>query len=195
MTSPVPDPSPELLQRALAVRQAAGQLAQTSDAERQAALEAMAVALEQASEEILAANAADRQAAEADGLPAALAARLVLDGPKLAAAVAGVRQVAALSDPLGQRQLHTELDQGLVLERITVPLGVVGVIFEARPDALVQIAALAVRSGNGALLKGAAKPAAVAPPSMRPCSRAWPPVRCRRRCSICSRPVRRASPC
>ncbi|MCP9883987.1 glutamate-5-semialdehyde dehydrogenase [Synechococcus sp. ATX 2A4] len=154
MTSPVPDPSPELLQRALAVRQAAGQLAQTSDAERQAALEAMAVALEQASEEILAANAADRQAAEADGLPAALAARLVLDGPKLAAAVAGVRQVAALSDPLGQRQLHTELDQGLVLERITVPLGVVGVIFEARPDALVQIAALAVRSGNGALLKG-----------------------------------------
>lgn len=154
MTSPVPDPSPDLLQRALAVRRAAGQLAQSSDAERQAALEAMAAALEQASAEILAANAADRQAAEADGLPAALAARLVLDGPKLAAAVAGVRQVAALSDPLGQRQLHTELDQGLVLERITVPLGVVGVIFEARPDALVQIAALAVRSGNGALLKG-----------------------------------------
>ncbi|MCP9845445.1 glutamate-5-semialdehyde dehydrogenase [Synechococcus sp. Lug-A] len=154
MTSPVPDPSPELLQRALAVRRAAGQLAQSSDAERQAALEAMAAALEQASAEILAANAADRQAAQADGLPAALAARLVLDGPKLAAAVAGVRQLAALSDPLGQRQLHTELDEGLVLERITVPLGVVGVIFEARPDALVQIASLAVRSGNGALLKG-----------------------------------------
>ena len=154
MTSPVPDPSPELLQRALAVRRAAGQLAQSSDAERQAALEAMAAALEQASAEILGANAADREAALADGLPPALAARLVLDGPKLTAAVAGVRQVAALGDPLGRRQLHTELDQGLVLERITVPLGVVGVIFEARPDALMQIAALAVRSGNGALLKG-----------------------------------------
>jgi glutamate-5-semialdehyde dehydrogenase len=65
-----------------------------------------------------------------------------------------VRQVAALADPVGRRQLHRELAAGLVLERITVPLGVVGVIFEARPDAVIQIAALAIRSGNGALLKG-----------------------------------------
>jgi len=62
--------------------------------------------------------------------------------------------VAALPDPIGRRQLHTELDAGLVLERVTVPLGVVGVIFEARPDAVMQIASLAIRSGNGAILKG-----------------------------------------
>jgi glutamate-5-semialdehyde dehydrogenase len=65
-----------------------------------------------------------------------------------------VRQLAQLPDPLGRRQLHTELDQGLVLERLTVPLGVLGVIFEARPDAVMQIASLAIRSGNAALLKG-----------------------------------------
>jgi glutamate-5-semialdehyde dehydrogenase len=81
-------------------------------------------------------------------------ARLRLDRAKLAAAIDGVRQVAALEDPLGRRQLHTELDTGLVLERVSVPLGVVGVIFEARPDAVMQIASLAIRSGNAALLKG-----------------------------------------
>jgi glutamate-5-semialdehyde dehydrogenase len=81
-------------------------------------------------------------------------ARLKLDATKLQAAIDGVRKVASLPDPLGLRQLHRELDTDLVLERITVPLGVVGVIFEARPDAVVQIASLAIRSGNGALLKG-----------------------------------------
>ena len=83
-----------------------------------------------------------------------LMARLKLDAAKLAGAIEGVRQVAALPDPIGVRQLHRELDQGLVLERLSVPLGVVGVIFEARPDAVMQIASLAIRSGNGAILKG-----------------------------------------
>ena len=129
-------------------------LGQLSDGRRQAAVRAMADALEAARVEILAANAADLEAAEAEGLAPALVARLKLDAAKLDAAIAGVRQVAALADPVGRRQLHTELDQGLVLERITVPLGVVGVIFEARPDAVMQIASLAVRSGNGAILKG-----------------------------------------
>ena len=150
----VPDPSPELLARAGAVRRAATELAQRSDAERQGALEAMATALEDQAEAILAANRADLEAAAAEGLAPALVARLKLDATKLSAAIEGVRQVAALSDPIGRRQLHTELDNGLVLERITVPLGVLGVIFEARPDAVMQIAALAIRSGNGALLKG-----------------------------------------
>jgi glutamate-5-semialdehyde dehydrogenase len=150
----VPDPSPELLQRAAAVRRAAMALAQCSDGQRQAALQAMADALEADAEAILAANRSDLEAASAEGLAPALVARLKLDRPKLEAAIAGVRQVAALPDPIGRRQLHTELDQGLVLERLTVPLGVVGVIFEARPDAVIQIAALAIRSGNGALLKG-----------------------------------------
>ena len=152
--APVPEPSPELLQRAAGVRRSAMALGQWSDAERRAAVLAMASALESERHKILAANQADMEAAASDGLAPALMARLKLDGAKLDAAIAGVRQVAALDDPLGRRQLHTELDQGLVLERLTVPLGVVGVIFEARPDAAIQIASLAIRSGNGAILKG-----------------------------------------
>jgi glutamate-5-semialdehyde dehydrogenase len=129
-------------------------LAQINDAGRRAALMAMAASLTADAETIAAANAADLEAAAAEGLGPALVARLKLDAEKLAGAIEGVRQVAALTDPLGVRQLHRELDQGLVLERIAVPLGVRGVIFVARPDADMQIAALAVRSGNGALLKG-----------------------------------------
>ena len=150
----VPEPTPELLARAAAVRRAAMGLAQTTDAERRGALLAMADALDADREPILAANRADLEAAVADGLPAPLVARLKLDAAKLDGAIEGVRQVAALPDPLGCRQLHTELDDGLVLERLSVPLGVEGVIFEARPDAVMQIASLAIRSGNGALLKG-----------------------------------------
>jgi glutamate-5-semialdehyde dehydrogenase len=150
----VPDPSPDLLQRAAAVRRSAMALGQCSDQQRRAAVGAMADALEARRAAILAANQADLEAAAAEGLAGSLVARLKLDGTKLDGAIAGVRQVAALSDPIGRRQLHTELDAGLVLERVTVPLGVVGVIFEARPDAVMQIASLAIRSGNGAILKG-----------------------------------------
>ena len=154
MSTSVPDPSPDLLQRAAAVRRSAMALGQRGDADRRTAVLAMADALEAAQESIVAANQADLQAAAAEGLAEALVARLKLDGTKLTAAIDGVRQVAQLADPVGVRQLHTELDTGLVLERISVPLGVLGVIFEARPDAVMQIAALAIRSGNGALLKG-----------------------------------------
>ena len=150
----VPDPSPELLARAAAVRRAAMELGQLPDGARRQALEAMAEALEADAGTIVAANDADLEAARREGLAPALVARLKLDADKLAGAIAGVRQVAALQDPIGRRQLHTELDAGLVLERVTVPLGVLGVIFEARPDAVMQIASLAIRSGNGALLKG-----------------------------------------
>jgi glutamate-5-semialdehyde dehydrogenase len=150
----VPDPSPDLLQRAAGVRRSAMALGQCSDQQRRAAVGAMADALEARRAAILAANQADLEAAAAEGLAGSLVARLKLDGTKLDGAIAGVRQVAALSDPIGRRQLHTELDAGLVLERVTVPLGVVGVIFEARPDAVMQIASLAIRSGNGAILKG-----------------------------------------
>jgi glutamate-5-semialdehyde dehydrogenase len=150
----IPEPGPELLERAAAVRRAAMALGQRSDTQRREAVLAMAAALERASGRIEAANRADLEAAAAEGLAPALVARLRLDGAKLAAAIEGVRQVAQLPDPLGRRQLHTELDDGLVLERLTVPLGVLGVIFEARPDAVMQIASLAIRSGNGALLKG-----------------------------------------
>ena len=154
MSTSVPDPSPALLQRAAAVRRSAMALGQRADGDRRTAVLAMADALEAAQNAIVAANQADLQAAAQEGLAEALVARLKLDDTKLAAAIDGVRQVAQLPDPVGVRQLHTELDAGLVLERISVPLGVLGVIFEARPDAVMQIAALAIRSGNGALLKG-----------------------------------------
>lgn len=191
----VPDPSPELLSRAGAVRRAAMALGQCTDEQRRQALLAMAQALEQDGDTIVAANEADLEAAAADQLAPALVARLKLDGTKLASAIEGVRQLAALPDPVGRRQLHTELDAGLVLERISVPLGVVGVIFEARPDALIQIASLAVRSGNGALLKGDARPAGVAQRSSRLCRRVWRPVRWIRGPSPCSPPARRALGC
>ena len=150
----VPEPSAELLQRAGAVRLAAVELGQTQDQQRADALQAMADALAERADTIVAANRDDLERSAAEGLAPALMSRLKLDAAKLAGAIDGVRKLATLPDPLGRRQLHRELDQGLVLERITVPLGVVGVIFEARPDAVVQIASLAIRSGNGAMLKG-----------------------------------------
>jgi glutamate-5-semialdehyde dehydrogenase len=121
---------------------------------RNQALEAIAQALEAATDEILVANQADCQAAVAASLPAALIARLKLDEPKLKGAIAGIRDVASLPDPVGAVQLHRELDQELVLTRVACPLGVLGVIFEARPDAVVQISSLAIKSGNGVILKG-----------------------------------------
>ncbi|WP_448561387.1 glutamate-5-semialdehyde dehydrogenase [Trichothermofontia sp.] len=135
-------------------RHAARQLAQCSTQARNAAVRAIADTLMAAAPEILAANQADCEAAQAAGIAPALYARLKLDAPKLQAAIAGVRDVAQLPDPIGVVQLHRELDTGLILQRITCPLGVLGVIFEARPDAVIQIASLAIKSGNGVILKG-----------------------------------------
>lgn len=129
-------------------------LATLPTAKKNEALEAIAQSLEAAAPEILAANATDCQTAEAEGISQALYARLKLDETKLKGAIAGVRDVARLPDPVGAVQIHRELDQGLVLKRITCPLGVLGVIFEARPDAVVQISSLAIKSGNGVILKG-----------------------------------------
>ncbi|MDP6192996.1 MAG: glutamate-5-semialdehyde dehydrogenase [Prochlorococcus sp.] len=150
----VPEPSPELLKRAMQLRAAAMQLGQTDNEQRRSALMAMAMSLQASAEKIVQANGQDLENARTEGLASALMARLKLDQAKLASAIEGLKQLAELPDPLGLRQLHRALDQGLVLERLTVPLGVLGVIFEARPDAVIQIAALAIRSGNGALLKG-----------------------------------------
>ena len=147
-------PSVELLHRVQRVRRGALGLARCSDAQRTAALAAMAAALERHGEAIVAANRVDQEAAALEGLAAPLAARLKLDAAKLAGCIQGLRQVATLPDPVGRRQLHRELAAGLELERVTVPLGLLGVVFESRPDAVIQIAALAVRSGNGAILKG-----------------------------------------
>jgi glutamate-5-semialdehyde dehydrogenase len=146
--------SPSLVALAQQTRASAHQLASLTADRRNQALEAIAQALEAAAPDIVAANQADCEAAQAEGLAPALIARLTLDQTKLAGAIAGVRDVAKLPDPVGSVQLHRELDSGLELTRITCPLGVLGVIFEARPDAVVQIASLAIKSGNGVILKG-----------------------------------------
>lgn len=139
---------------AKATRQAARQLAVLPTQAKNQAIEAIAQALEAATPEILAANRADCQAAEAEGIAKPLYNRLKLDETKLYAAIEGVRDVGKLSDPVGTVQLHRELDDGLILKRITCPVGVLGIIFEARPDALIQITSLAIKSGNGVILKG-----------------------------------------
>jgi glutamate-5-semialdehyde dehydrogenase len=139
---------------AKATRQAARQLAVLPTEARNQAVEAIAQALEAATPEILAANAADCQAAEAEGIAKPLYNRLKLDETKLKAAIDGVRDVGKLADPVGTVQMQRELDEGLILKRITCPVGVLGIIFEARPDALIQITSLAIKSGNGVILKG-----------------------------------------
>ena len=146
--------TPALAILAQQTREAARKLAVLSTEERNRAIEAIAVALEAAAPDIVAANQVDCEVALAEGLAKPLYGRLKLDETKLKGAIAGVRDVARLSDPVGTRQIHRELDEGLVLQRITCPVGVLGVIFEARPDAVVQIASLAVKSGNGVILKG-----------------------------------------
>ncbi|WAL61604.1 glutamate-5-semialdehyde dehydrogenase [Thermocoleostomius sinensis] len=146
--------TPSLATLARETREAARQLAIASTETRNQAIEAIAAALEAASAEIVAANQSDCEAALAEGLAKSLYGRLKLDAEKLMAAIAGVRNVGRLPDPVGVRQIHRELDDGLVLQRITCPLGVLGVIFEARPDAVMQIAALAIKSGNAVMLKG-----------------------------------------
>ena len=146
--------TPDLNTLAQKTRHAARQLAMMpSDAKNQA-LEAIAQALDHHAAEIVAANEADLKTALEDGLAKPLYGRLKLDSTKLQGAIAGVRDVAKLADPTGHIQIHRELDDGLVLKRITCPLGVLGVIFESRPDAVMQIASLAIKSGNGVILKG-----------------------------------------
>ncbi len=139
---------------ALQTREAARRLACLPAEARNQAIEAIAEAFVDNAEDILAANRQDCEAALAEGLAKPLYGRLKLDAEKLQGAIAGVRDLGRLPDPVGAVQIHRELDAGLVMQRITCPLGVLGVIFESRPDALVQIATLAIKSGNGVILKG-----------------------------------------
>ncbi|VEP16236.1 Gamma-glutamyl phosphate reductase [Hyella patelloides LEGE 07179] len=143
-----------LTQVAQQTRRAASQLAVLSTEDRNQALNAIADALTQATPEILEANQKDLDAAEQDGISPALYARLKLGESKLQSAITGVKDVAKLADPVGTVQINRELDQGLILQRVTCPLGVLGIIFEARPEALIQITSLAIKSGNGVILKG-----------------------------------------
>jgi glutamate-5-semialdehyde dehydrogenase len=104
--------------------------------------------------EVAAANAADLERAKQEGVASPLVKRLGLDAGKLDGVCDGLDQLAAMPDLVGRVTLRRELDDGLVLERVSAPLGLLGVVFESRPDALVQIVGLAWKSGNAVLLKG-----------------------------------------
>jgi len=134
-----------------AAKVASRELAPLAEDRRNAALEAMAQAVEAASEELLQANLEDVRAAE--GLSAATMARLKLDESKLREMAEQIRSVKGLLDPLGRVLDAVELDDALRMQKVSVPLGVLAVIFEARPDAVTQIAALALKSGNAVILK------------------------------------------
>ena len=121
---------------------------------RNEALIKISEALTAHAEEIFAANARDLAAADEKGVATAVKKRLLYSEGKMKDSVSGLVQLASLPDPLGKITLNRELDEGLHLTRVTCPIGVIGVIFEARPDALVQISSLCLKSGNCAVLKG-----------------------------------------
>ena len=129
-------------------------LAAASGDLKNSALRAVADAIINNQEVILAANRADLDAAEDDRLAAPLLKRLKFDEKKIADVVAGIESLIALDDPVGTQLTATELDVGLELYKVSCPIGVIGVIFESRPDALVQISTLCLKSGNALLLKG-----------------------------------------
>ena len=135
-------------------RRAAGALMVAAAPAKNAALEAIARTLEENAAEIFAANAEDIAAGKAAGIAPNLLDRMLLDEKRLAGIVEGVRQVAALKDPIGE-VLHTEtLPNGLIVSQMRVPLGVVGMIYEARPNVTVDAAVLCLKSGNAVILRG-----------------------------------------
>jgi len=144
----------QLETQGLAAKQAARRLAVAGSAAKDAALEAIAQGLEARQEELLAANRADLEAAQADGMRPAMLDRLRLDPARIAGIVEGVRQVRALPDPIGTT-VKTELrPNGLQIGKRRVPLGVIGIIYEARPNVTVDAAALCLKAGNAVILRG-----------------------------------------
>lgn len=129
-------------------------VAALSNEARCAALAKIAEKLVERQDEIFAENKKDLAAAAENGVADAIVKRLKFDEGKLRDVVAGINQLITLEDPIGKVTLDREMDEGLRLTRITCPIGVIGVIFEARPDALVQISSLCIRSGNCPVLKG-----------------------------------------
>ena len=144
--------------RARGARAASRKLAITPADVRNAALDAVAERLQAERAQILEANRRDMMVAtemvEKGELAQPLLKRLDMSGPKFDSVIEMVRSVRSQDDPLGETQRSTELDDGLQLFRVSVPIGVLGVIFESRPDALVQISSLCLKSGNAVLLKG-----------------------------------------
>ncbi len=134
-------------------RAAAAELAVASTEQKNAALEAMAAALEAGAEKILEANAKDLEAAEKNGRDAAYLDRLRLDGGRIAAMAKGLREVAALPDPAGKTITSWTRPNGLEIARVRVPLGVIGMIYESRPNVTADASALCLKAGNAVILR------------------------------------------
>ncbi len=129
-------------------------MATASIEDRNKALRMIADAIKDNAEKIFTANNIDMGEAMDGNVPSAVLKRLKFDEGKLKASIDGIEQLIGLDDPVGRVTLHRQLDEDLVLTRISCPIGVIGVIFEARPDAMIQIASLCIKSGNCAILKG-----------------------------------------
>lgn len=140
--------------KAQAAKQAAAKLAVTSTAVKNAALLAMAAALEAKQSEILAANERDMTAAAAKGMKSSMLDRLKLTAERISGMAEGLRQVAGLADPVGNVIDGKTLPNGLHITKIRVPLGVIGIIYEARPNVTADAAGLCLKSGNAVILKG-----------------------------------------
>jgi len=140
--------------QALACRAAAQVLAQLSSAAKAALLEAMAAALEADTDAILAANARDLAAATEKGVGTAMLDRLALNPQRLAGIAAALREVAGLPDPVGQVTRDDVRPNGIRVQKVRVPLGVIAMIYEARPNVTADAAALCIKAGNGVILRG-----------------------------------------
>jgi glutamate-5-semialdehyde dehydrogenase len=138
----------------LAARRASRTLATSGAEVRNSALEAIATALQERTPEILQANARDLERGEQTGLSAALLDRLALSAQRVAEMAAGVRRIAALPDPVGEVIEGSTLANGLQLRKVRVPLGVIAVVYEARPNVTIDSTALCLKSGNAILLRG-----------------------------------------
>ena len=141
-------------EQARAAKEASRRLAVTSSAVKDAALRAMAEALEENAAKILEANAGDMAAAREKGTPRAMLDRLMLDEKRIHGMADGLRQTAMLPDPIGEGEMETIRPNGLEIRRVKVPIGVIGIIYEARPNVTADAAALCLKSGNAVLLRG-----------------------------------------
>ncbi len=141
-------------EEAKAVKLASPKMAGTSEETRNKALLEVVKQLKARQQEIFEANAMDLKQAEIDKVAAPIIKRLKFDETKLRDVIAGIEDLVKLEDPLFKQDMHRQLDEGLTLYRETCPIGVIGVIFEARPDALIQISSLCIKSGNCVILKG-----------------------------------------
>ena len=148
-----------IVERAKEARNASLELAIASSEAKNRALEAMARALEDAADEIIHINTEDYERSVAENLPGPLLKRLKFGPEKITQVVEGVRSLISMDDPVGVTKMARELEPGLDLYRVSCPIGVTGIIFESRPDALVQISSLCLKSGNALLLKGGSEAA------------------------------------